>query len=144
MFHFLEAASSYEIGSTSQVHNDTQDMCETAARTHNGHWQNCSSLFEGLDQYIPTRATSHTPADLGITLSQSAMSVAPIPGKHSVSHIETAGSAFRHYDVEAMQGRRLSFPDEASPEEHQGQPRHTRRPPACGTGGRLGHDGHDH
>ncbi|MED6127211.1 hypothetical protein PIB30_085892 [Stylosanthes scabra] len=140
MFHFLEGASSYEIGSSSQVHDGTHDMCETAARTHS-NWPTFSSLFEGLEQYIPTRPSPHTPTDLGLTLSPSAPL---LPGRHSVSHIDTAGSAFWHYDAEAMQGRRLSFSEEVPPQQPQGRPRHARRPPLCGTGGRLGHDGHEH
>ncbi|MED6127092.1 hypothetical protein PIB30_084836 [Stylosanthes scabra] len=99
---------SYELGSSSQVHDDTQDMCETAARNH-GYWPTYLSFFEGLDQYIPTRPSPHTPADLRLTLSPSAMQAPLIQGRHSVSHIDTAGSVFRHYDPDAMRGRRLSL-----------------------------------
>ncbi|MED6211774.1 hypothetical protein PIB30_076788, partial [Stylosanthes scabra] len=93
-------------------------MCETAARTHS-NWPTFSSLFEGLEQYIPTRPSPHMPTDLGLTLSPSAP---PLPGRHSVSHIDIAGSAFRHYDAEAMQGRHLSFSKEAPPQQPQGRP----------------------
>ncbi|MED6211944.1 hypothetical protein PIB30_078411 [Stylosanthes scabra] len=143
MFDFLHGASSFEIGSSSQVHEGTQDMCETVARNH-GYWRTFSSFFEGIDQFIPTRPSPQTPADLGLSLSPSAMQAPPLQGRHSVSHLDTAGSAFRHYDPDVMQGRRLSFADDTPPEEAQERPRHARRPPSCGTGGPLGHDGHEH
>ncbi|MED6214405.1 hypothetical protein PIB30_102746 [Stylosanthes scabra] len=141
MFDFLHGASSYELGSFSQVHDGTQDMYETAARNH-GYWPNFSSFFEGIDQFIPTRPSPLTSADLGLTLIASAMQAPHIPGRHSVSHIDTTGSTFRHYDLDAMQGRHLSFVDDTSQKEPQGRPRRARHPPSCGTGGRLGHDGH--
>ncbi|MED6198020.1 hypothetical protein PIB30_062208 [Stylosanthes scabra] len=101
----------YEIGGSSQVHEGTQDMCETAARNH-GQWPTFSSFFEGLDQFISTRPSLQTPADWGLSLSPSALQAPPLPGRHSVSHLDTAGSAFRHYDPDVMQGRRLSFADD--------------------------------
>ncbi|MED6165167.1 hypothetical protein PIB30_096974 [Stylosanthes scabra] len=85
-----------------------------------------------------------TPAYLGISLSPSAMQAPPLQGRHSVSHLDTAGFTFRHSDPDVMQGRRLSFADDTLQEEPQARPRRARRPPSCGTGGRLGHDGHEH
>ncbi|MED6126519.1 hypothetical protein PIB30_079293 [Stylosanthes scabra] len=116
---FYTGASSYEIGSSSQIHEGTQDMCETAARNH-GHWPTFSSFFEGIDQFIPTRPSSQTPVDLGLSLSPSAMQAPPLQSRHSVSHLDTAGSAFRHYDPDVMQGRRLFFADDTPQEEPQG------------------------
>ncbi|MED6198346.1 hypothetical protein PIB30_065465 [Stylosanthes scabra] len=118
-------------------------MCETAARNH-GHWPTFSSFFEGLDQFIPTHPSPQTPADLGLSLFPSALQAPPLPGRHSVSHLDTAGSAFCHYDPDVMQGKRLSFADDTPQEEPQGRPRRARRPPSCGTGGHLGHNGHEH
>ncbi|MED6175216.1 hypothetical protein PIB30_076288 [Stylosanthes scabra] len=118
-------------------------MCETAARNH-GHWPTFSSFFERLDQFIPTRPSPQTPADLGLSLSPSALQARPLPGRHTVSHLDAAGSAFRHYDPDVMQGKRLSFADDTPQEEPQGRPRRARHPPSCGTGGHLGHDDHEH
>ncbi|MED6146393.1 hypothetical protein PIB30_034121 [Stylosanthes scabra] len=89
-------------------------------------------------------SSSQTPADLGLSLSPFAIQGPPLQGRHSVSHLDTAGSAFRHYDPDVMQGRRLSFADDTPQEQPQGRPRRARRPPSCGTGGHLGHDGHEH
>ncbi|MED6184487.1 hypothetical protein PIB30_047939 [Stylosanthes scabra] len=111
MFDFLHGASSYEIGGSSQVHEGTQDMCETTTRNH-GQWPTFSSFFEGLDQFIPTRPSPQTPAGWVLSLSPSALQAPALSGRHSVSHLDTAGSAFRHYDPDVMQGRRLSFADD--------------------------------
>ncbi|MED6156649.1 hypothetical protein PIB30_016386 [Stylosanthes scabra] len=87
---------------------------------------------------------TQTLTDLGLSLSPSAMQAPPLQGRHSVSHLDTVGSAFRHYDPDVMQGRRLSFADDTPQEEPQGRPSRARRAPSCGTDGRLGHDDHEH
>ncbi|RYR64809.1 hypothetical protein Ahy_A03g010852 isoform B [Arachis hypogaea] len=80
-------------------------------------WTNFSSLFDGLDQFIPTQASPHTPTDLGLAL--------------------------RRFDSE---GPHLSYAgaNDVGEEAQPGRPRRNIRAPSCGTGWRLGHGGHQH
>ncbi|RYR06599.1 hypothetical protein Ahy_B05g073913 [Arachis hypogaea] len=85
--------------------------------------------------------------DLGLALNRFDTVIQPaVVGKRSVSIGDTAGSVLRPYDATQMQGRRLSYAgvdaNVDDDEGHDGHPCRDIRAPACGTGGRLGHDHH--
>ncbi|QHN82132.1 uncharacterized protein DS421_20g693020 [Arachis hypogaea] len=112
---------------------------------HRVGWTNFSSLFDGLDHFIPQQSSPHTPTDLALTLPRSDTYTQPAyAGMRSASLGDTAGSALRPYDAMQMSGRRLSYTGaDATPDEVEGpaaHPRRETRAPSCGTGGRLGHE----
>ncbi|QHO36373.1 uncharacterized protein DS421_9g283280 [Arachis hypogaea] len=63
---FMPYQSSYEIGGSSQ--GGTQDLIDSMDRVG---WINFSSLFDGLDHFIPQQSSPHTPTDLALALPRS-------------------------------------------------------------------------
>ncbi|RYR31915.1 hypothetical protein Ahy_B01g056866 isoform B [Arachis hypogaea] len=96
-------------------------------------WTNFSSLFDGLDQFIPSQASPRTPSNLGLALRPSDSG-------------DTAGSQMRPFKPSLLEGRRLSYAgaDDVGEEAQPGRPRRDTQAPSCGTDGRLGHAGHHH
>ncbi|XLR46327.1 hypothetical protein S83_030987 [Arachis hypogaea] len=106
---------------------------------------NFSSLFDGLDHFIPQQSSPHTPTDLALALPRSDIFTQPAyAGMRSVSLGDTAGSTLRPYDAMQMPGRRLSYTGaDATADEVDvpaARPCRDTRAPSCGIGGRLGHE----
>ncbi|XLR28114.1 hypothetical protein S83_056014 [Arachis hypogaea] len=140
---YMPYNSTYEEGGSSQG-GGTQDLIDHMDRVG---WTNFSSLFDGLDQFIPSQASPRTPTDLGLALRPSdSGSHPPVGRRRSVSVGDTAGSQMHPFEPSLLDGRRLLYAgaDDVGEEAQAGRPRRDTRAPSYGTGGRLGHAGHHH
>ncbi|QHO59446.1 Serine/threonine protein phosphatase 7 long form isogeny [Arachis hypogaea] len=75
----------------------TQDLIDSMDRVG---WTNFSSLFDGLDHFIPQQSSPHTPTDLALALPRSDTYTQPAyAGRRSASVGDTAVSPLRPYDA---------------------------------------------